>query len=116
MRRRYRNDQREMIFEVFRGHLIRTIVLPDGGRYVHRCMRETFEDVLHAIEERADDGVTLGPLAEAIDAPSTQVNVALEFLKERGCVVVRGRRSFPATNVLFEDAMTEFCYLAEEPN
>ena len=115
MRRRYRNDEREMIFEVIRGQLVRTIVLPDGGSYVHRCMRETFEEVAHAIEERADDGVTLGPLAEAIDAPSTQVNVALEFLKERGCVIVRGRRSFPASNFLFEDAMTEFYYLAESP-
>ena len=115
MRRRYRDDQRDVRFEVIDGHLIRTVVLPDGRSYVHRCTRETFEAVAHGVEERSGAGVTLEPLAEALDAPSTQVNVALEFLKERGCVVTRSRRNYPASDVLFEDAMTEFCFLADLP-
>ena len=115
MRRRYRDEDRDVRFEVVDGHLVRTVVLPDGRGYVHRCTRETFEAVAHAIDERGDEGVTLDPLAEALDAPSTQANVALEFLKERGCVVTRGRRNYPASNVLFEDAMTEFCYLRDLP-
>jgi len=115
MRRRYRDDQRDVRFEVLDGRLVRTVVLPGGRSYVHRCTREVFEAVARAIEERADEGVTLDPLAQSLDAPATQVNVALEFLKERGCVVTRCRRNFPASDVLFEDAMTEFCYLRDLP-
>jgi hypothetical protein len=37
----------------------------------------------------------------------------LEFLKERGCLVTRLRRSHPASTFLFEDAMTEYHALAE---
>jgi len=115
MRRRYRDSDRKVLFDVADGRLVRTVVLPDGRSYVHRCTDETFRAVAHAIEERAAEGVTLDPLAEALDAPATQVHVALEFLKERGCVVTRGRRNYPASNVLFEDAMTEFCYLRDLP-
>ena len=115
MRRRYRDNERNVLFEVTDGRLVRTVVLPDGRSYVHRCTGETFQAVAHAIEERAAEGVTLDPLAKALDAPSTQVNVALEFLKERGCVVTRGRRNYPASDVLFEGAMTEFTFLADLP-
>jgi len=115
MRRRYRDEQRNVRFEVLDGRLVRTVALPDGRSYVHRCTREVFEAVAHAVEQRAADGVTLDPLAQALDAPATQVNVALEFLKERGCLVTRCRRNYPASGVLFEDAMTEFCYLRDLP-
>ena len=115
MRRRYRDDQRDVRFEVLDGRLVRTVVLPGGRSYVHRCTQETFEAVAHAVEDRAAEGVTLDPLAATLDAPATQVNVALEFLKERGCVTTRGRRNYPASNVLFEDAVTEFCYLRDLP-
>ena len=115
MRRRYRDDQRDVRFEVLDGRLVRTVVLPGGRFYVHRCTREVFEAVAHAIGERAAEGVALDPLADALDAPATQVNVALEFLKERSCVVTRCRRNYPASDVLFEDAMTEFCYLRDLP-
>jgi len=115
MQRRYRDDQRDVRFEVLDGRLVRTVVLPGGRCYVHRCTRETFEAVAHGVEDRAAEGVALDPLAEALDAPATQVNVALEFLKERGCVANRGRRNYPASNVLFEDAMGEFCFLRDLP-
>jgi hypothetical protein len=114
MATRHRN--RNVIFDVVDGVLERKVVFPDGRSYTHRCTREIFEAVAHAIEEwAASGGVTLDPLAKALDLPSTQINVALEFMKERGCVVTRGRRNYPASNVLFEDAMTEFMYLAEAP-
>ena len=115
MRRRYRDDQRDVRFEVLDRRLVRTVVLPDGRGYVHRCTRAVLEAVARVTEERAAEGVTLEPLAAALDAPATQVNVALEFLKERGCVVTRGRRNYPASDVLYEDAMTEFCYLRDLP-
>lgn len=115
MRRRYRTDQRNVLFDVVDGRLVRTVVLPDGRSYTHRCTWETFEAVAHGIEQRGGAGVTLEPLAEALDAPSTQVNVAMKFLEERGCVVTRGRRTYPASTFLFEDAMTKLTFLAELP-
>jgi hypothetical protein len=42
------------------------------------------------------------------------VNVALEFLKERGLVDVRHRRCYPSTRHTHLDAMVEFHALAEE--
>ena len=42
-------------------------------------------------------------------AEETFMAVALAFMKERGCVVTRYRRNYPASDVLFEDAMIEFC-------
>jgi len=115
MQRHYRDDQRDVRFEVLDGRLVRTLVLPGGRSYVHRCTREVFEAVARATERCADDGVTLNPLAAALDAPATQVNVALEFLKERGCVVTRCRRNYPASDVPYEDAMTQFFYLRDLP-
>ena len=47
--------------------------------------------------------------------PFTQVNVALEFLKERGIVDVRHRRCYPATESVHLDAMVEWHALREEP-
>ncbi len=110
-----RHRDRNVLFDVVEDHLVRRVVFRDGRSYTHRCTRAMFKTVARAIEERAAEGVTLDPLAEALDAPSTQVNVALEFMKQRGCVVTRGRRSFPASNCMFEDAMIEYCYLADLP-
>ena len=106
---------RNVIFDVVDGVLERKVIFPDGKTYTHRCTRKVYEEVAHAIEERGADGVTLDPLAKALDLPFTQVNVALEFMKERGCVVTRGRRNYPASNFLYEDAMIEFTFLAELP-
>ena len=110
-----RHRDRNIIFDVVDNVLTRQVVFPDGNSYTHRCTLETFKDVAHAIEERAEEGVTCDGLAEALDLPHTQVNVALEFMKERGCVEVRRRRTYPASNFLFEDAMIEFTFLAELP-
>jgi len=110
-----RHRERNVIFDVVDGVLERRVIFPDGRTYTHRCTRDVYEEVAHAIEERGAQGVTLDPLAKALDLPFTQVNVALEFMKERGCVVTRGRRNYPASNCLFEDAMVEFTFLAELP-
>jgi hypothetical protein len=92
--------------------LVKTVTPSRGQPYVHRCTRRVFEAVCYALEARPTEGATMESLADALDAPYTQVNVALEFLKDRGCVETRLRRSYPASNVLFEDAMTEFFALA----
>jgi len=110
-----RHRERNVIFDVVDGVLERKVIFPDDRTYTHRCTREVYEEVAHAIEERGAQGVTLDPLAKALDLPFTQVNVALEFMKERGCVVTRGRRNYPASTFLYEDAMIEFTFLAELP-
>ena len=110
-----RHRERNVIFDVVDDHLVRIVTFPDGGSYTHRCTRAMFENVAYAIEERATEGVTLDSLVAALDAPSTQVDVALEFMKERTCVVTRSRRNYPASNCLFEDAMCEYWFLAELP-
>ena len=97
------------------GYLVRTVT-GRGRSYTHRCPKTTFETVAHAIEETPADGTgtTLELLAKAEDLPFTQVNVALEFLKERGIVHIRHRRNYPATSSVHLDAMVEFHALAEE--
>jgi hypothetical protein len=115
---RHRREHRDVNFDVVDGALVRTVTFPDGDprkHYTHRCTREVYERVAHAVEESGDHGVTLESIAEAEDAPFTQVNVALEFMRERGCVVTRHRRTYPASKATFEDAMIEFTYLAEMP-
>lgn len=113
-----RQRDRQVSFDVRDNHLIRTVVFPSTSRsYSHRCTRAIFEAVAHAIEAPGSMGVTLDSLVQALDLPFTQVNVALEFMKERSCVVTPsgGRRSYPASKALFEDAMIEFCFLADLP-
>ncbi|MEX2387733.1 MAG: hypothetical protein WD534_07635 [Phycisphaeraceae bacterium] len=118
---RDRARQRAVTFDVIDDTLVRTVAFPFSDRegYIHRCTRKVYEDVAYAIQERGTsggEGVTLDSLVEALDAPFTQVNVALEFMKERGCVVTRGRRSYPASTCLYEDAMVEYLFLAEAPD
>jgi hypothetical protein len=109
---RSRLNTRSIRYEVVDDHLVRTVTKADGRSYVHRCTRRVFEDVLHVIEAQPGP-FTVTSLAHAADAAFTQVNVALEFLKERGCVETRLRRNYRASDVLFEDAMCEWCALAE---
>ena len=116
MRRRTRD--RNVIFDVVHGALTRTVTFPDGHAYTHRCTREVYEHVAHTIEEHATSGgqgVTLEPLVRTMDAPHTQVSVALDFMLERGCLTTRLRRHYAASGCLFEDAMCEFLFLAELP-
>jgi hypothetical protein len=114
---RTRPRNREITFDVVDDYLEMKVTFPDAPNrgYLHRCARDTFREVAFTIEEHAAGGVTLEDLVAAMDAPYTQVNVALAFIKERGCVEVRRRRSYPASGHIYEDAMTEYTYLAEAP-
>ena len=104
---------REVQFFVQDGCLVRTVSRTDGRSYTHRCERKVFETVAHAIEEMPAEGLgtSLTEIARRENLPFTQVNVALEFLKERGIVDVRHRRCYPGTTCVFEDAMVEFLVL-----
>lgn len=112
-----RSRNRIVTFDVVDDHLEMKVVFTDNTArdYVHRCTRDIFREVAFTIEEKAAGGTTLEDLVAAMDAPFTQVNVALAFMKERGCVEVRMRRTFPASAALYEDAMVEFCYLVDAP-
>ncbi len=104
---------RDETFSVDRaGALCRSVVPRRGRPYVHRCELGSFEKVAHAIDEASDKGCTLEQIAAAEGLPHTQVAVAMAFLKERGCVVVEGRRTFPACSGVHIDAMIEFHALA----
>jgi hypothetical protein len=94
------------------GSLRRTVLLSDGTQYVHRCTRGHFEQIAHAFQDQ--HGHTLAELAKALDLPFTQVNVAMEFLKERGCIVTRYKRhTHAASNFVYEDAMIEYLALKD---
>ena len=111
--------KRDVRFTVQDGCLVRTVAgdAGDGRTYTHRCAKAVFETVGWAVEElpREGGGTTLMMIARQENLPFTQVNVALEFMKERGLVDVRHRRCYPATRDVYLDAMVEYHALAEEP-
>lgn len=93
-------------FEIIRKELVRSVIPWRGKPYVQRCDRASFEEVVRTIEGRGEDGITTNELWESLpDVPCSRVSVAFDFLKERGCVVVEGRRSFVASGALYEDAL-----------
>ena len=99
-------------FALVRGRLKRSVTKPDGSSYIHWCTRAVFRTVAQAIEAAGDAGATGREIADAEGLSFTQAHTALAFLVERGCVEVVGRRNFPASDVLLEDAMVEFEALA----
>ena len=105
-------QHRDVQFRVEDGCLVRTVTCRrgDGRTYTHRCPKQAFETVAHAINETPPqgEGTSLAAIARQEHLPFTQVNVALEFLKERGLVDVRHRRCYPATSDVYLDAMVEF--------
>ena len=110
-------QHRSVVFFVQDGCLVR-IVAGKGGddrTYTHRCAKQAFETVAHAIAEtpREGDGTSLACIVRQEKLPFTQVNVALEFFKERGLVHVRHRRCFPASMDVYLDAMVEYHALAD---
>ena len=106
---RMRRAKRQVAFRMVHGVLVRTVKLPGGRSYQHTCTLESFAEVARFIEEHGREGVTTGMLWERLeDVPSTQATVALEFLKDRGCVEVEWRRCWPASGFVFEDALCEW--------
>lgn len=100
-------------FRVEDGVLIRSVI-PKRGRgepYEHACTLEVFEAVCHAVDELDGGATALDDLVARTGLPHSQVNTALAFLKERGCLVpARGRRHAAARGGggVHLDAMTEY--------
>ena len=98
------------------GALERTVKLPDGREYAHRCSKRVFEAVAEYLAEHQREGVKILSLANALDAPKTQVNVALQLLTDRGLLETHGRLGYVApgyASAFCEHAMTEFYALVE---
>ena len=94
--------------------LVRRVRPRRGTPYEHRCLKESYEQVAHTIDERGSEPFTLEDLQAKTRLPFTQVAVALAFMKERGVVVVaHGRRSRAASESVHLDAMIEYWALAE---
>lgn len=93
------------------GLLVRRIV-PGSGRgrlYEHTCTKQVYDDVAYAIEQMGAKSFTGEAIRDVINAPSTQVFVALGFLKERSCIVpARERKHKAAENYVYEDALIEW--------
>jgi len=112
---RMRRADRRCDFRIVHGELVRTVKRPGGRSYQHTCSLESFADVARFTEEHAASGVTTNMLwSELDDVPCTQATVALEFLKDRGCVEVERRRCRPASECFFEDALCEWHALAHQ--
>ena len=87
--------------------LRRDVQFDDGRGYAHRCERKVYEAVALHFED--GHGHTLEEIARALSLPYTQVNVAMEFMKDRGVIEVRYKRtSYAASRCVFEDAMIEY--------
>ena len=106
---------RDETFTVTENILIRAVTPARGTPYQHTCDKDVFESVAHAIDELNGASFTYEEVRQSIEAPFTQVAVAVAFLRERGCIVpAQRRRSVAATNDVYLDAMIEFHALAEE--
>jgi hypothetical protein len=114
-------QNRTAVYFVQDGCLVRIVAgkVPMNGAadrtYTHRCAKAVFETVAHAISEtpHEGDGTSLDRIVRQENLPHTQVNVALEFLKERGLVEVRHRHCYPTTEDVYLDAMIEYHALAD---
>ena len=110
-------ENREVTFRGTPGGLLeRCVKRPDGREYAHRCSKEVFEAVAGHIDEHQGEGVKMQSLADTLDVPMTQVNVALQLLAERGLLETHGRLGYVApgyAKAFYEHAMTEFYALIE---
>ena len=102
------------------GNLVRSVMPKRGKPYEHKCRKESFEEVAYTADEIAAEGgsIKLDDLVRRTDLPSTQVNVALTFMLERGCLITENRMHYPATGnqkpgQVSLDAITEYHALAE---
>jgi len=107
---------REETFSIPFEMLVRRVV-PTRGRgtpYEHTCTKQVFDDVAFAIEELGTATFTGEEIRAKINAPFTQVMVAMAFLKERGCIVPADqRRHHAASAFVYEDALIEWHGLRE---
>ncbi len=96
--------------------LTRSVVPKRGTPYQHTCDKDVFEQVAMAIDGLVGASFTYEEVRQAIDAPFTQVAVAIAFLRERGLIDAAQRRRSVAASAddTYLGAMIEWHALAEE--
>ena len=101
-------------FSVWLERLTRHVRLPDERVLVHECTLGVFERVVLEVDDHPEQGTTTRALRHGLaDAPSAEIDVALDFLVHFGLVVRRGRSFYPCVPSLYEAALTRFAHLAE---
>lgn len=104
-------------FSVVENVMFRRVAPAPGSRakpYQHTCDQTTFEEVAHAIDELHGATFTFEEIRDLIDAPFTQVAVAVAFMKQRGLIdPAHRRRCVAATDDMHLDAMCEWHALRE---
>jgi len=102
-------------FAVENDLLVRRVVPKRGKPYEHTCTKQVYENVAWAIEQLGARSFTGEDIRDAIDAPFTQVAVAIAFLKDRGSIVpARERKHQAAGDFVYEDALIEYHALREK--
>ena len=103
-------------FSVAERILTRSVIPKRGEPYRHTCDMDVYEAVAHAVDDLNGASFTYEEIRKSIDAPFTQVAVAIAFLKERGCIVLAHRRRSVAAagaGCVHLDAMIEWHALPE---
>jgi len=96
-------------FSIENDLLVRRVGPKRGTPYEHTCAKQVYDDVAWAIEQRGSRSFTGEDIRDAIDAPFTQVAVAIAFLKDRGSIVpARERKHRAASDFVYEDALIEW--------
>lgn len=104
-------------FSVREGVLTRSVVPKRGVPYTHTCDQDVYEQVALAIDELVGASFTYEEIRQIIDAPFTQVAVAIALLRERGLIETAQRRRSVAASAddTYLGAMIEWHALREEP-
>ena len=105
-------------FTIEDGLLFRRVVPKEdrGSPYEHTCTKKLYEDVAHTIDEWGVGTFTDEDIRTVIDAPYTQVVVAMAFMKERGTIVPAHQRKYKAaSDFVYEDTLIEWHALRENP-
>lgn len=98
-------------FTVDHGDLVRFVVPRAGTPYEHRCTLRAFQETAQAAGEMDGPFKTLDVKLKT-GLSWTQTNVAIGFMRERGCIVdAHKRRLVGASGFVFEDAMIEYMSL-----
>ena len=105
---------RLVTFAVHRGRLVRQVRRWGGCPSRRSCTVGVFEDVAWYLQQHWGEGLSATGLWRVLaGAPRMQVQVALDFLLEMGCLVRCGRRCYSRSPSLYEDALSVFHHLAE---
>jgi hypothetical protein len=105
---------REVTFAVQNGVLTRLVRLADGREYKHACPQDAFEAVAWYVQKHLGRRLSANALWRRMPGLRfTQIQVALAFLHDRGCVGRTGRWAIASSETVYEDAMGAFYHLAE---